>query len=91
MKLIEHLEHVIRLVEGSAPYSEIKGALIAMHEEAAGQTDAAAKQVALVAENAALVSENQKLVETIAKLQAPAETPPKITLSIGPKFPRQPR
>jgi hypothetical protein len=54
MKLIEHLEHVLGLVEQSAPYSEIKGSLLAMREEIEGYEQAASNQVALAKENAAL-------------------------------------
>ena len=47
MKLIEHLEHVIGLVGKSTP-AEIKGALLAMHEEVEGQQQATQNYLALV-------------------------------------------
>lgn len=72
MKLIEHLEHVIQLVETSALHSEIKGSLVAMHEELEGAQQAAANQDALATENAALRSENAALRAENQKLkQAP--------------------
>jgi hypothetical protein len=55
MKLTEHLEHVIGLVERNASPAEIKGSLLALHQEAQG------------AERA--VEENMKLVEKNAQLQ----------------------
>jgi hypothetical protein len=46
MKLIEHLEYVIKLVEETKPHSEIKAALCAMHQEVEGY-DQAPKPVQL--------------------------------------------
>ncbi|SRR6266478_1452534 len=60
MKLIEHLEHVLGLVERSAPYSEIKGALLGMHEELAGAQRAADQNLKLLEENAKLRAEQAR-------------------------------
>jgi len=43
MKLIEHLEHILGLVDRSAPYSQIKGSLLAMREEVEGYEHTAQK------------------------------------------------
>ena len=75
MKLIEHLEHVIGLVDRSASNSEVKSALLAMHEEVAGHDRAVAEQVALNKQHSdemsALKAENAKLVAAIARSQSP--------------------
>jgi hypothetical protein len=47
MKLVEHLEHVIGLVEREAPYPEIARGLRGMQEELHGTQAAAANEVKL--------------------------------------------
>lgn len=37
MKLIEHIDHILGLIERSASYAELKGAVLAMHQEAEGR------------------------------------------------------
>ncbi len=59
MNLIEHLEYVIGLVDRSAANAEIKGALVAMHQEVEGQERATKDQGAL----------NKKHADQIAALQ----------------------
>lgn len=75
MKLIEHFDHVLRLVERSASYTEIKGALIGMREEVEGTQAAAAKQIETAKEKAAIEAEFEKLKSEHAKLKA-QNTPP---------------
>lgn len=65
MNLIEHLEHVLRLVERPASQSEIKGALLAMQEEVSGYEQASLEQSKLNKkhsdEMAELAAKNTKL------------------------------
>jgi len=74
MKLIEHLEHVIGLVDRATPYSEIKRSLLAMHEEVHGYEQAAANQVKLNEEHAQTMatvqSEKAQLVQKNEALEA---------------------
>ena len=60
MKLIEHFEHVIRLVKRKAPYTEIELSLLGMHEELHGTQAAAANVIKLRKENAALRKSQSK-------------------------------
>jgi hypothetical protein len=61
MKLIEHLEFVIGLVERSASQAEIKGALLGMREEIEGYERTASDHVALAAEKAQVDKELSEL------------------------------
>ena len=66
MNLVKQLEHVIGLTERPAPYTEIKGCLIGIREEAEGQAAATAHQLKLNKEHAKEVA---SLKATIAKLK----------------------
>ena len=74
MKLVEHLEYVIGLVERSASKSEIKGALLGMREEVEGQQQATANQIKLNKKHAdemsALKEKHLKANADRAKLKA---------------------
>ena len=69
MKLIEHLEFVIGLMDNEAPKSEIKQALLAMHQEIESYDERETKS----AQNlSALQAEHQKLKDEHAKFKAPS-------------------
>ena len=57
MKLIEHLEGVIGLVDNTRPYPAIKTALLAMHQEIEGYDAALANQIRLNQEQAKTISD----------------------------------
>jgi DNA repair exonuclease SbcCD ATPase subunit len=59
MKLIEHLDYILGLVDKDAPYSQIKGSILAMREEVDGYEQASSNQAAL----------NQKHSDEMAKLK----------------------
>jgi hypothetical protein len=88
MKLIEHLEMVIGLVERSASQAEIKGALLGMHEEVAGAQCTADEKLALIEENSALRNAKSAVDTKLEKLQFEASHPPRTkkgTLILRPK------
>jgi len=60
MKILEHLEHVIGLLDRNAPNSDIKLALLAMHEQLAGYDQTLSDQIALTKNNADSLAEIQK-------------------------------
>jgi DNA-binding transcriptional MerR regulator len=69
MKLTEHLEFIIDLVERGEPLAKIKASLVAMSEEVSGYEQAAAKAIKLAEEKttpppevAAQLAELQKAV-----------------------------
>lgn len=66
MKLTEHLEHVIGLVERHAPYLEIKRSLLGMHEEVSGTEQAASKTISIAEKEPALP--NLKAEEILSRL-----------------------
>src|SRR5437016_1628297 len=74
MKLIEHLEYVIGLLDHSAPQSEIKGALLAMHQEIESyekrDADASDKIIKLVEEKKKIESEKAALKTQIDQFVA---------------------
>ncbi len=73
MKLIEHLEYIIGLVERSASQAEIKSALLGMREEVEGYEQAASNQVALTREKASVDAESATLKAEIRRLRAELE------------------
>ncbi len=79
MKLIEHLEHVIRLVDRPASPAEIKGALLAMHQEVEGyeqrDANASSDRIKLAEENAKLRATIDRF-GTASKIKLPRVVPP---------------
>ena len=69
MKLTEHFEMVLGLVERSAPYAEIKGALLGMHEELHGAQQAAENQVETAKQKATVEAELAQLKTKIQEFQ----------------------
>lgn len=70
MKLIEHLELVIELLERGASHAEIKGALLAMREQLDGADRTMDDKIKLAEENARLTKQLDKL-NAAAKFQRP--------------------
>ena len=71
MKLIEHLEHILGLIEQKATLAEIKGSVLAMHQEAEGADGAMADKMKLVEENARLQKKIDQFV-ALSKLKKPS-------------------
>ena len=70
MNLTQHLEHIIGLVERSAPYLEIKSSLLAMHEEVHGTEQAAANAIKLAEKQKSTTNSSPPEVATqLAELQ----------------------
>jgi hypothetical protein len=65
MNLIEHLNHVIGLVERSASPAEIRGQLVAMHQEVEGYEKAAAGEVEFHKASAKMTRELKMTTEVL--------------------------
>ena|SRR2546427_9283729 len=85
MKLIEHLEHLLGLVERRASYAEIKGSLLAMHQEMEGAQRASEETNALRLKLDQILPEKERVITAqlneIARLNA-EKTPQKPGLRI---------
>src|SRR6266542_2835300 len=94
MNLVEHLEHIIGLVERGEPLPKIKASLVAMSEEVSGYQQAATKAITLTEKQLALdaprADQFVEMKKQLAELKRDLEIVKNKPSAVGPPGPAGP-